>query len=128
MPCHSYNPEELFNENFTYTDFLILNQKIEENKKELDKVTRLLCATLRRLETEHDNNLKADGQFYSHPYLPEDYLDEIEGLEAWWTEHKKWDELRLIREEAQRKEAAKQNLIKEALSKLTDKEKEALGL
>lgn len=128
MPCDSYNPEELFNKNFTYTDFLILNEKIEENKKELDKVTRLLCATLRRLETEHNKNLKSAGYSYSDLYLPDDYADEIEGLKEWWTEHKKWDELRLIREEAQRKEVEKQNLIKEALSKLTDKEKEALGL
>jgi len=104
-----------------------LQNKKNELKQELDKVTQLLCATLRRLEMEHDINMKSAGQFYSHPSLPDDYIDEIEGLEAWWTEHKKWDELRLIREEAQRKESEKQNLIKIALSKLNDKEKEALG-
>lgn len=96
-------------------------------KEELDKVTRLLCTTLRLLENEHHECLKANLQFYSHPYLPDNYL-QIEGLEAWWNKHKKWDELRLIREEAKRKEVEKQNLIKEALGKLTAKEKEALGL
>ena len=92
MPCHSYDPEESFNKNFTYADFLKLNQQIEENKKELDKTTRLLCATLRSIRY---------GDIYVE--LTKGLL-EIEELEAWWNEHKAWDELRLIREEKKRKE------------------------
>ena len=122
MPCHSYDPEESFNKTFTYSNFLELNETIEESKKELDKVTRLLCATLREIE-----NNKLKGPVITGKLMPEAFL-QIEGLEEWWNEHKKWDELRLIREEAKRKEAEKQNLIKAALNKLTDKEKEALGL
>jgi hypothetical protein len=88
MPCHSDYPSD---------EQIQFAKEKNELKEELDKVTRLLCATLRCLETEHDKILKSNLQFYSHPYLPDKYL-QIEGLEAWWNEHKKKDELRLIRE------------------------------
>lgn len=118
MPCHSYEPPE----KIPYDDFLKLEEQRIKTKEELDITTRLLCATLREIE-----NNKLKGPVIIGKLLPEAFL-QIEGLEAWWNEHKKWDELRLIREEAKRKELEKQNLIKEALGKLSDKEKEALGL
>ncbi len=76
----------------------------------------MLCSVLRSIKF---------GEIYVD--LTKD-VPNIEGLENWWNEHKKWDELRLIREANQRREKEKQELINNALKKLTDKEKEALGL
>jgi len=107
MPCHSYEISD--------TE-IRLSKERDQLKNELDTVTRLLCSVLRSIKF---------GDVYVD--LTKD-VKNIEGLENWWTEHKKWDELRLIREANQRREKEKQELINRALKKLTDKEKEALGL
>lgn len=112
MPCHSYEPtkEEYLRDSIKFQNMY------KETKQELDTATRLLCSVLRSIKF---------GDVYVD--LTKD-VKNIEGLENWWTEHKKWDELRLIREANQRREKEKQELINSALKKLTDKEKEALGL
>lgn len=107
MPCHSYEISD--------TE-IRLSKERDQLKQELDTVTRLLCSVLRSIKF---------GEVYVD--LTKDVIN-IEGLEEWWNEHKKWDELRLIREANQRKEQEKQELINNALAKLSDKEKEALGL
>lgn len=114
MPCYSYEPSE---------EEAMRNDAHNKNKQELDTVTRLLCSTLRQIENNKSQNLND----ITATDLPSEFL-KIEGLSDWWTEHKKWDELRLIREENKRKELERQELIKKALKKLSDKEKEALGL
>lgn len=45
-------------------------------KKRLDEVSALLCATCRELETQGYLSL---------------FARDIEGLEAWWKEHKEFD-------------------------------------
>jgi hypothetical protein len=107
MPCYSYESSE---------EEAMRNDSHNKTKQELDTVTRLLCSVLRSIKF---------GDVYVD--LTKD-VKNIEGLSDWWNEHKKWDELRLIREANQRKEQEKQQFIKNALAKLTDKEKEALGL
>jgi hypothetical protein len=107
MPCHSYEISAVE---------ISLSKERDQLKQELDTVTRLLCSVLRSVKF---------GEVYVD--LTKDIIN-IEGLEEWWNEHKKWDELRLIREANHRREKEKHELIKNALAKLTDKEKEALGL
>lgn len=107
MPCHSYEVSD--------TE-IRLSKERDQLKNELDTVTRLLCSVLRSIKF---GEIVVD--------TTKD-VPNIEGLENWWTEHKKWDELRLIREANQRREKEKQELINNALKKLTDQEKEALGL
>jgi hypothetical protein len=73
--------------------------------KELNEVTQLLCTACKILEATHS-------------------LDNKE-LRYWWKKHQEKDR---VREESERREAEKEQLKKQAISKLTDKEKEALGL
>lgn len=108
MPCNNnYEPSD---------EEIRLNKESVALKIELDKVTRLLCSVLRSIKFG-----------YIYVDLTKDVVN-IEGLQDWWNQHKKWDELRLIREANERREKEKHELIKNALAKLTDKEKEALGL
>lgn len=68
-------------------------------KNELDKLTRMLCALCRSVESSATVNI---------------YLDDE--THKWWTIHKKMDELR------------RQELRSRAKSKLSDDELNALGL
>lgn len=118
MPCRSSYPETV-----PYFDFQQIEQDRSNIKAELDKTTQLLCSTLRQIEHNEFNNTND----ITETMLPHEF-SKITGLTEWWIEHKKWDELRLIREENKRKELERQELIKSALNKLTDIEKTALGL
>jgi len=86
-----------------------------ELKKKLDKVTRLLCSTMKELE--------AQGMWWT--------IKSIESgeLKEWWEKHKKADAKREAKEVAKLEEKKrKEKLRKEALSKLTAEEKKALKL
>lgn len=115
MPC--YSPDT------SHDDAIRCGKERDDLKKSLDAVTNLLCATLRQIEYNKLHN-KND---ITGTLLPNEFI-KIEGLNDWWSQHKKWDELRLIREANKRKEQEKQQFIKNALTKLTDEEKKALGL
>ena len=115
MPC--YSPDT------SHDDAIRYAKERDALKISLDNVTNLLCATLRQIENDKKRNLND----LTPSALPAEFLN-IEGLNEWWTEHKKWDELRKIRENQKYKELLKQQLIAGGLSKLTDAEKEALGL
>ena len=78
-------------------------------EKKLDKVTRLLCFTLRTL---------------SAPVLTT-LLSGNKELAEWWRAHQEEDKRRL---EAERREFEKKQLKKKALSKLTQEERKALGI
>ena len=102
----------------------ILNHPVQAEKerrqKEVDTLTRLLCSTLSIIDKHNQQNL------VNQP-LPAEFAA-VEGLTEWWTAHKRWDELRKIREENEKREHAKKKLVATALNKLTLEEKTALGL
>jgi len=87
MPCRDYGHED---------DML----------ERLNKVTALLCATMRRIENQDEANrvdtLTAD-------------LRKVKGLYAWWNEHKKEDERQAALKRQREREARieKENALKE---------------
>ena len=114
MPCYSpeIDPAEI--EHY---------EREAELKKEIDKLTDLLCSTLRMIEHSNIGNYSQSDK----PELPVEYFS-ISGLNEWWIEHKKWDEFRRIRDENIKKQKKKEQMIAAALDKLTLEEKEVLGL
>ena len=101
MPCQSYDT----NWANDYDD-----RKLRELKKETDKLARIACAALSELEKEG----KADFLILKNDELRE-----------WWTAHKEADR----KEQARLAEIERKRLIKkEALARLSDEEKEVLGL
>lgn len=79
-----------------------------ETKRKLDVAVKLLCAVCLEIEKE---------RFFK--------LDRIEGLSHWWEKHQIMDMKRKQEEEKIKK---KQNLVLNALAKLTKEEIQALGL
>lgn len=77
-------------------------------KKDVDGETRALCELL---SSRTAVELKA--------------LDDVHGLTAWWKAHQEWDR----RREAQEKAAAeREQLRKDTLASLTQKQKDVLGI
>jgi hypothetical protein len=101
MPCR-YCPDESGSTRVEYRDN-------PETKKLLDKVTALLCGLLTHMNFKERNIQLAKNS----------------RLKAWWVEHQKQDKARL---ERQRNKREHEKTKKNALNKLTDKEKKALGL
>lgn len=83
------------------------------DSQQLDKVTEMLCALCTAIEQYHpDGPIQQDA-------------GAIPGLREWWNEHKRRDEAEKAKIERKRKaEEFKQN----ALNKLTQEERDALGL
>lgn len=101
MPCtYIETPEELARAKKAE---VIKDPEYMRIRKELDRVTSLLCEVMKDLDT------KTGYIFYQ--------VRRNGDLDNWWTEHKKMDEI-------QRNEVLKEK----ALAKLTAKEKEVLGL
>lgn len=83
-------------------------------RRELDKVSRVLCYLMRCLEKGCDyRNVVASG------------TTEAYELRTWWAEHKRLDEARIKREE-QAKEFEKKR--RAALSKLSEEDKKILNI
>jgi len=80
--------------------------ELQQYKKKIDELTEMLCNLCRSLET------------CDLPIVPK-------SVETWWKYHKKADERRKASE---RMAEEIKNLKEKALSKLSQKEKEALGL
>ncbi len=80
-----------------------------DTRAELDKLTRLLCEAC-TIGAPNSGKSAAD------------YSDE---LKNWWAKHQKWDE---HRREQEQEQLRRKKLYAKALSKLTDEEKELLGI
>ena len=114
MPCQSDYPE--YDRSHPTTKSQLAT--IKRQRRELDLVTRLLCA----LCQETTANL----------------IEEVENgeLKAWWENHQKLDAKREAREakkkrdeEEKRKRAQNKKKLKtQVLSKLSKKEREAIGI
>lgn len=63
----------------------IAKNMYDELKKEADKITKLLCSTMRIVE---------EGEYA----LLNDKLSKISGLSEWWVEHKEIDRKRIEKE------------------------------
>lgn len=107
MPCRDGGPDPReYNE---YSVSLVLNK--------LNNVTRMLCGLCNALGLRNDDiNSKILNVNSPSEHLLKKNINNIKGLSSWWKEHQIVDEVRLSK--------AKQS----ALAKLTDDEKEALGL
>lgn len=102
MPCRDYESDAWGNSSST--------RETAKLKNQADKLARFACAAMDELE--------ANG-------IAEVLLLKNDELRAWWVEHKEADRKEKARAaELQRREAVKQ----EALNKLSDEEKELLGL
>lgn len=102
MPCQSYDSR--------WDDYDSNSDKIRELKKQADMLARIACKALQELE---DNKI-------SEVLLLKD--DEVR---EWWAKHKEAD--RKARE-AKAEQRRRAQVKKAALSKLSDEEKELLGL
>jgi hypothetical protein len=124
MPCRDWDDRP------SNSELNELHQQNAKTEKEKREVERALCSAL---------------AFIENARLVEDYFDRTDWSEQaisadfvrrWWREHKAEDDARRKREAAakaakQAKEArqnARSKLAKEALAKLSDDEREALGL
>ncbi len=101
MPCRGPDPTP---EDYERSAKAVAKHE-KEIKDKIDNLTRMLCNAGKILRYQ-------DVELHS-PYVDKKQATE---LKNWWKEHEDWDKNRL--------EAAK----KSALAKLTDDEKEALGL
>lgn len=82
-------------------------------KEKVDKLTRMLCGVMKEVERCAKVRLAVR-------------MKNLDGeLLDWWEEHKSVDAERIEREEAQRR---LQQVRKRALQKLSDEEKDALGI
>ena len=88
-----------------YSDRELLDRAGREN----DKLTRMMCNMCRNLEAGDDYN----------------YIPRVRGLITWWKEHKRLD---AKRETEERETEKMEKLRKKAISKLSKKERESLGL
>jgi len=118
MPCMTYyddNPEDYYGPKLKSKD-----AEIEKLKKQVSFAESALCATLNSLESvlNHDHQVE-----YVDPL---DYINYPEAgitkpdLKSWRKRHAELDKKHRAKE--------KERLIKEALAKLSDSEKDALGL
>lgn len=99
MPCRDYSSDDWG-----------VSSSAPKLKAQMDKLARIACRAMEALEKDG----RAD-------FL----LLEDDEVREWWTEHKEADRKERARvAEQQRREAVKQ----EALNKLSDEEKELLGL
>jgi cell division protein ZapA (FtsZ GTPase activity inhibitor) len=114
MPCYYYDDREIA---------AIEQNRMQRVTHERNELTRMLCEVMTRIEDieEQENVAWFSG---TRP--------KIEGLDEWWSEHQRLDALRLEEERRikEAKEAAREReqLVKQALEKLSDKEKAALGV
>lgn len=114
MPCRDYYPTE------DYTG--PLRTKIDEQKRRLDNYAKMLCGLCGKIERTSGISTYT--------------IDSVPGLRDWWEDHKEQDRKRILKErEEEIKREAKRNaklekerLKKLALSKLTDEERNALGI
>lgn len=90
----------------------------DEKQKRLDLVTRVACAAMNYVDSVQKKRDQGESA---------DELPMFSNREAWhwWSQHKKYDEARLAKEEAA---ADASRLRKAALSRLTPEEIEALGI
>lgn len=101
MPCRDYNDCNTRE---------IIDEAMQPVKKKLDKVTRLLCETLKKVEGSA---------------IETEVLLRGGELAEWWIEHKKQDAKRLAAEAEKRRKAKAK---REALKKLNKEERQLLGL
>lgn len=113
MPCRDGGPD--INDVRIPLDLDIVARNKRQQEK-IDNLTRMLCGLCGVLDLEVDKNgrIKFDSD-YTNTQLSIN-MNNITGLAKWWKEHQQFDKQRLAK--------AKQS----ALAKLTDEEKEALGL
>jgi len=81
---------------------------------DLDVITRKLCSTLKKLNKKQINEIVYNAKDKNSRKLAD-----------WWEEHQEADKKRLAEEAAEKKE---QKLKQKAISKLTTKERKALGV
>lgn len=98
MPCRD-DGAELYEERHE-------NRQLRERN---DKLAQMLCSLCSFLESNR----------YTHVFKY------ISGLSEWWAEHKRIDALRMAKEKAEREKVWLKN---KALAKLTQEERQVLGL
>lgn len=114
MPCRDGGPD--INDVRIPLDLDIVARNKRQQEK-IDNLTRLLCGLCNALELRNDDvNNKILNVTYTSEYVLKRNVNNVKGLALWWKEHQVCDKERLAK--------AKQS----ALAKLTDDEKEALGL
>lgn len=96
MPCTYDDPSE----KTVYHDC-----KETQYKKQLDKVTRLLCYVMGQLGNDADAMLGTDSS------------SDARQLSKWWEKHKKMDAERFAREKAEQAKKKKVNSLKKKLTK-----------
>jgi len=94
-----------------------------ESARKLKEVEAMLCGLLTSIESSESSTYNLNLLLMSFDEK-ESGVDKSELLK-WWQNHKAEDAARKLKEQ---KIKEKQELKKQALSKLTDKEKKALGL
>lgn len=93
-------------------------EKVERERRNVEKA--MLCAALSYI----DKNLNKFDDFVKSTDWEEHGVTS-KSIRDWWINHQKQDELRKKQEQLARE---KEEIIKNALSKLTEKEKKALKL
>lgn len=88
-------------------------QSGEFEREERDRLSRILCFVMGRLDARTIDALCRQGSA------------EAGELNAWWTEHQRRDAERVAREEFEKRRG---ELRAQAIYKLTDAERKALGL
>lgn len=109
MPCYSDIPSEY--------DI--------QRDRELDKVTRMLCALCKRIEEKIKEMKKSPVPIEMGEAELEHLINADEELTKWWKKHKAWDRRR---ERLHRMEEQKKAAQKAAMEKLSYEELKALGL
>lgn len=107
MPCGYFNP--LRRDDECDSETLSLKIRLVKRQKELDVLTRILCAIVGRLSSK--------GQFAM--------LLSIKGFRTWWKKHQEVDKERTAREKEKKD---KDRLRSSALKKLSPEERKALNL
>jgi len=94
-------------------------------QREQRMVKAALCAVLTQLETQHATNDQNGCEFVLANINYREAGFKRKELETWWNKHKAEDVARRVREAT---EAEQLNLRRQGLSKLSQAEREALGL
>ena len=100
MPCMDYRDEP--------------SVIIRENTDKIDNLTQLLCGVMRQLDTR---GIKLH------------FGKDVAGLKTWWKNHQEQDRRRIEAEQqAANEKRDRKRIRKQALNKLSDEERKALGL
>ena len=87
--------------------------QLAEYQRKVDRLTRMLCGLCKEVDAVQDAELSME------------LIDRVPNLRKWWKGHQAADRKREARERAERERGRKIGI---ALAKLTDEERELLGI